>query len=283
MATTRKFAVMGQPIAHSLSPYLHRYFAKLCGFSCDYQAISVSPSEFESKCSEFIAAGGSGLNITAPLKKIAFTHVDSLSAEAQDALAVNMITVTDHSTLLGGNSDTAGFTMDICQSLGWNIQQKRVLIVGSGDVVGSVILALHKLRPEVIYLINRTPQKIKHWLTHFHTLPELLGVDGNLLTLPVFDVIINATSASLQGKIPEIPKQCITPKTLCYDMVYMKTPTVFIQWAQSAGVTTVADGLGMLICLAKICFEQWHQISLGDLQTLKRQLLKELPWQTNLS
>lgn len=254
------YAVYGSPIVHSRSPEIHRAFARQTEQDLIYTKQEVLPEEFKQSCSEFFELGGSGLNITLPLKELAYNFVDNLSERATLAGAVNTIKLESNGQTLGDNTDGQGLITDILKNLRWHIEGRRILIFGAGGAVRGVLGPLLEQKPYCVYIANRTEEKAVVLANQFKSLGNVIAVNTNSIPHDIFDVIINGTSMSLQGEVPTISKDQITAQTCCYDMAYSAEPTAFLRWASSQGLTNLSDGLGMLVEQAAESFRIWRDV-----------------------
>ncbi len=256
-----RYAVFGNPIAHSKSPMIHTLFAEQTGQSMRYQAKRVPLQGFADALHAFAAGGGKGLNITVPFKQDAFEQASRLSARAQRAGAVNTMVIEDRDSIFGDNTDGVGLVRDLTQNLGLQLDGKRILLLGAGGAVRGVIEALLDKQPACLTIANRTEAKALQLAQDFASLGEIngCGFDG-LDNSAAFDIIINGTSASLHGEIPALPESAIGAGGFCYDMMYGAEPTVFLRWAQQQGGAAVSDGLGMLVEQAAEAFRIWRGV-----------------------
>jgi len=260
MAGPTLYAVMGNPIAHSLSPRIHHMFAASCDIDLEYRAILVEPGGFDAAVQEFSDAGGRGLNVTVPFKLDAWHLAGRCSERAELAGAVNTLIIDPDSGLAGDNTDGTGIVRDISANLGKPIAGTRILIVGAGGAVRGVLGPLLAEQPEHVHIANRTASKALDLAASFH---EHGPVTGSGLDLPDdedWGIVINATAASLSGQMPDLPAGLFAPGALAYDMMYGKEPTVFLKWAATQGAGETADGLGMLVEQAAESFFIWHGI-----------------------
>lgn len=254
------YAVFGSPIAHSRSPEIQRMFARQTGQDLIYTKQEVAPAEFVQSCREFFELGGSGLNITLPLKERAFRYADVLSSRAKFAGAVNTLKKEDDGSILGDNTDGFGLVRDICANHGWTLRDKRVLILGAGGAVRGVLAPLLDEKPQGIWIANRTAEKARTLAEEFAELGSVAGCGLDGIPEQPFDVIINGTSMSLQGEMPPVTSAQIAGRTACYDMAYGSEPTPFLRWAGKQGLNDSADGLGMLVEQAAESFYLWHGV-----------------------
>ncbi|HKA45991.1 MAG TPA: shikimate dehydrogenase [Burkholderiales bacterium] len=259
-----KYAVIGNPVGHSLSPDIHRAFARATGQDITYDRLLAPLDAFEASVRKFFNdhESGRGLNVTLPFKREAWDIVDCHCGYALDAEAVNTIKLTG-GRLEGHNTDGVGLLRDLEQNLEFPIRGKRVLIMGAGGATHGVVQPLLAARPESIIVANRTLDKAASLVSHFRRFRDL-AADG-LAALPYerlagaqFDVVINATSAGLTGEMPPLPQSVFAPGALAYDMVYGKV-TPFLKFAAARGART-ADGIGMLVEQAAESFLVWRGV-----------------------
>lgn len=258
---TDKYAVFGNPIGHSKSPEIHRQFAQQTGQAMSYEKQLVDEQGFEAAADAFFANGGKGLNITVPFKQDAYTYVARTTPRARRAGAVNTLALEADGTVLGDTTDGVGLVTDMKNNLGWQIRHKKVLILGAGGAVRGVLEPLLEEQPQHIIIANRTVDKALQLAKGFAEFGYLLGCGFDMLEEQQFDIIINGTSASLQGELPPLPDSLISPdgSTVCYDMLYGAKPTPFMQWAAQRGAQ-VSDGLGMLVGQAAESFTLWRGV-----------------------
>ncbi|MFL2529954.1 MAG: shikimate dehydrogenase [Porticoccaceae bacterium] len=258
---TDKYAVFGNPIEHSKSPDIHRQFAEQTGQDLSYSKQLVAEDGFEAAANEFFANGGKGLNITVPFKQDAYAYVARTTPRARRAGAVNTLTLEADGTILGDTTDGVGLVGDIVHNLGLEIRHKKVLILGAGGAVRGVLEPLLEQQPQHVVIANRTVDKALQLAKGFAEFGYLLGCGFDMLGEQQFDLVINGTSASLQGDLPPLPDSLIDPDvgTACYDMLYGAEPTPFMQWAAERGAL-VSDGLGMLVGQAAESFGLWRGV-----------------------
>ena len=258
---TDKYAVFGNPIAHSKSPDIHRQFAEQTGQDLSYGKQLVADDGFEAAADAFFAGGGKGLNITVPFKQDAYAYVARTTPRARRAGAVNTLSLQADGTILGDTTDGIGLVSDIINNLGWEVRHKRVLVLGAGGAVRGVLEPLLAQQPQHIVIANRTVDKALQLSKGFAEFGYLLGCGFDMLDEQQFDLIINGTSAGLQGDLPPLPDSLIDANgaTACYDMLYGAKPTPFMQWAAQRGAK-VSDGLGMLVGQAAESFALWRGI-----------------------
>ena len=258
---TDKYAVFGNPIGHSKSPVIHGQFAEQTAQSLTYNKQLVAEDGFEAAADSFFNSGGKGLNITVPFKQDAYSYAARTTPRARRAGAVNTLSREADGTVLGDTTDGVGLVNDIKGNLGWDIRHKRVLILGAGGAVRGVLEPLLEEQPQHIVIANRTVDKALQLAKGFAEFGYLLGCGFDMLDEQRFDLIINGTSAGLQGELPPLPDSLIDndSATACYDMLYGAEPTPFVQWAQQRGAQT-SDGLGMLVEQAAESFALWRGV-----------------------
>jgi shikimate dehydrogenase len=256
------YAVMGNPIAHSKSPQIHQAFARQTGQNITYDAILVDAGGFDQAVGNFVATGGKGLNITVPFKREAWKRVNQRSQRAELAGAVNTIIVNKDQSLTGDNTDGVGLVRDLIQNHDVAIQDKSILLLGAGGAARGVLEPLLMESPAQLLIANRTPDRAHELAGSFSKLGKVKGCAFKALNTQTqsWDIIINATSASLQGEVPDIPAGIIGTQSFCYDMMYGAEPTAFMRWAGEHGAARRVDGLGMLVEQAAESFYLWRGV-----------------------
>jgi len=255
-----KYAVFGNPIAHSKSPDIHAQFAQQTAQDIQYTRELAPIDGFAQAVQGFVAAGGKGANVTVPFKLEAYELATTLSKRARQAGAVNTLIFAQDGSITGDNTDGVGMVRDITDNHAWAIKDKTVLVLGAGGAVRGVLGPLLEQQPHRVYVANRTVEKAKQLAQAFSREGEIQGVAFDEIPHQTFDIIINGTSASLAGEVPPIPKEVLGEQTRCYDMMYSKEPTAFLQWATQQGCTHMADGLGMLVEQAAESFRLWRGV-----------------------
>jgi shikimate dehydrogenase len=259
-ATPDQYGVVGHPVAHSWSPFIHGLFARQTGESLVYRLYDVEPDDFRSHVLEFFSRGGRGLNVTVPHKVAAADLANELTPRAERARAVNTLALQRDNRLLGDNTDGAGLVHDLRDNLSINIAQRRVLIVGAGGATRGVVAPLLVLQPAELVIANRTADRASAFAADFADLGAIRGCGFEGIGTDAFDVVINATSASLSGDLPAIPAEVLRPATVCYDMAYSRNDTPFLKWARSQGCERVVQGWGMLVEQAAESFHLWRGV-----------------------
>jgi len=249
------YAVMGNPVEHSKSPQIHQMFAQQFGMSIEYQKILVEPGGFEQAVDSFRAGGGRGLNITVPYKLQAWYVCEELTARARLAEAVNTIWFGD--AIHGDNTDGIGLVRDVTRNLACPLVRRRVLVLGAGGAARGVLGPILNAGPAEVVVANRTIDRAVPLAGHFARAGKVHGC-GLRDIKGAFDVVINATAASLQGEALSLPEGLFAEESLAYDLMYGDQPTVFMAWAMQQGAARQSDGLGMLVEQAAESFAVWH-------------------------
>jgi shikimate dehydrogenase len=257
---TDRYGVVGHPVGHSWSPFIHGLFARDTGQDLSYRLFDFTPQEFEARVGDFFTLGGRGLNVTVPHKIAAVKIASQLTTRATHAGAVNTLAMQKDRTILGDNTDGAGLVRDLCDNLGLVIIRRRILIIGAGGATRGVIAPLLALEPSEVIIANRTPERAKDMALAFAHLGQVQGIGFRDVSGDPFDVVINATSASLSGELPDVPASVVGPETVCYDMAYGKTDTPFMQWALNQGCARAFQGWGMLVEQAAESFRVWRGV-----------------------
>lgn len=259
---TDRYAVFGNPIAHSRSPQIHALFARQTQQDMHYDRQLVDIGNFSTAAAAFFSSGGKGLNITVPFKLDAYAFADALTLRAQQAQAVNTLATQKDGSILGDNTDGVGLVADITQNLGWTLRGKSILVLGAGGAVRGVLGPLLSQQPQALVIANRTPSKAHELAEAFATIAstrqKIRGCGYEGLGDAQFDIVINGTSASLAGDLPPLPANLLAPVACCYDMMYGAEPTVFMRWARQHNAAHIADGLGMLVEQAAESFALWR-------------------------
>ena len=265
-----RYGVIGYPVAHSRSPIIHKQFAEQTGQEMRYEAIEVPPDKLEQSIRQFQRSGGRGLNVTVPHKSEVVRLVDELSETASIAGAVNTLDISSD-TIIGHNTDGTGLVRDLIGNVGLSLAGLRVLILGAGGATRGIIGPLLEQETASIMVANRSVDKADALVDHFGTMGEVSAV--RLDRIPdnrTFDLILNATSARLGGKMPEFPTHAVGAETLCYDLSYGLKETPFVAWAKGAGAGRTRSGWGMLIEQAAESFEIWRGVRPDTAPVMKR-------------
>lgn len=251
---TDRYAVVGNPVAHSKSPWIHAQFARQTGQAIEYGAILAPIDGFSRAVAEFRDAGGRGANVTLPFKQDAFRFAARSSERARAAQAVNTL-VLDADVPYGDNTDGAGLIGDLQRNLGYDLAGKRVLLMGAGGAAQGVVAPLLEAGPSRLAIANRTARKALELAGRF---PPATGGSYAELAGEQFDLVINATSAGLSDELPSLPRAIFAKGALAYDMVYGRD-TPFLRVAREAGAAA-SDGLGMLVEQAAESFFIWRGV-----------------------
>lgn len=255
-----RYAVIGHPVSHSWSPFIHGMFAKQTDQNISYSRIDAPPEDFERQVGAFFQTGGKGLNVTVPHKQVAAFVARYRTPRAEIAGAVNTLMMDDDG-IHGDNTDGAGLVTDLVRNLGLALEDIRILIVGAGGAARGVLGPLLAAGPEYVEIANRNSDRAVELANEFATLGATRGCGFRDITEDrSFDLVLNATSASLQDLIPPIPRSAVGPATLCYDMAYGKGDTPFTRWAKSIGAGRAECGWGMLVEQAAESFYLWRGI-----------------------
>lgn len=255
-----QYGVAGHPIAHSWSPFIHGMFAKATAQNLVYRLFDITAENFRGDALRLFAGGIKGLNITLPHKQAAAELVNELTPRAERAKAVNTIAFFDEASLLGDNTDGLGLTADLENNLGIALGDKRVLILGAGGAVRGVLGSLMERDLREVVIANRTPDRARKLATEFADLGPISGCGFSEVRGPPYDLIINATSASMQGEMPEMPPGLVGEDSICYDMAYGRGHTPFTLWAKSLHAARTTKGWGMLVEQAAESFLLWRGI-----------------------
>jgi len=270
-----QYLVYGNPISQSRSPAIHQNFAAQTEQKLSYKSALVALDAFEQTVTEFSATGGKGANITVPFKEQALELCHHLSERARLAGAVNTLTFKN-GLIYGDNTDGLGLVQDLLNN-DILLENSRVLLLGAGGAARGVILPLLEQKVAQLVLANRTVSKAKTLCQQFSD-SRMIACGFDEIENQHYDVIINATSASLSGTVPPISDQLVSRETVCYDMVYAKEATPFLIWAKQHHAKKSIDGLGMLVGQAAESFNIWRGIkpkAAAVLLQLRQELLKE--------
>ena len=254
----KHFAVFGHPVAHSLSPRIHAAFARQSGIDLRYEAVDATLEGFFDALQAFADAGGSGANVTLPLKQSAFALSATTTARAQRAGAVNTLARLD-GQWHGDNTDGAGLVRDLAERHRIDLRQRRTLLLGAGGAARGIAPSLLDAGIGELFIANRSPERAD-------ALADTLGQPGrvhpryfdDLRALGEFDLIVNATSATREGALPALPMSLLGPRTTAVDLSYGEAAIPFLAWARANRAHDAIDGLGMLVEQAAESFALWH-------------------------
>ena len=256
-----RYAVVGNPVAHSLSPRIHASFAAQTAQKISYEAIEIPVDSFANGIRDLQQKGFSGVNVTVPFKREAWELCDHLSTRAQDAGAVNTLSFLADGSVAGDNTDGVGLTRDLVDNLGVTIEGQKILLLGAGGAVRGVLGPILALSPDRLTIANRTPQKAVTLAQDFEKLGEIRALAYESLGSASYDLIINATAAGLSNQVPPIADSVLSENSVCYDMMYnISRATAFVDWAHARGVKQAFDGRGMLVEQAAAAFHAWRGI-----------------------
>jgi shikimate dehydrogenase len=255
-----RYAVIGYPVKHSFSPFIHGMFAKQTKQNLTYRLLEIAPEQLADQVTDFFADGGKGLNVTIPHKQAVSPLCKYRTPRAEIAGAVNTLAVQPDDELLGDNTDGAGLVLDLLNNLKLKLRESRILLLGAGGAARGVLGPLLEQSPALLHVVNRDATRANALLAEFRRLGELrAGGFGDVQSEP-YDLIINATAASLQGEVPPIAAAAVGRQTTCYDMAYSKEDTAFVKWAKEHGAGQAELGWGMLVEQAAEAFLLWRGV-----------------------
>lgn len=255
-----RYAVIGYPIKHSRSPFIHGMFALQTGQNLTYTRLEVATENFPDEIARFFDEGGRGLNITVPHKQAAYLFTPHRTRRAKIASAINTIAAQEDG-LLGDNTDGAGLITDLTNNLGFALENTRILLLGAGGAARGVLGPLLEAAPEYLEIANRDGNRALDLAEEFSPRGNVRGCGFDHITHNHnFDLVLNATSASLQNIVLPVPAAVIGPTTLCYDMAYGIGDTAFTRWALDAGAGRAETGWGMLVEQAAEAFLLWRGV-----------------------
>jgi shikimate dehydrogenase len=254
---TDRYAVIGNPIAHSRSPEIHAAFARQTGQDLRYERLLAPLDGFGPAVAAFRAAGGRGLNVTLPFKGEAYHVATEATERARVAEAVNTLRF-DGARAYGDNTDGVGLVRDLAANLGVAIAGRRLLVLGAGGAARGVIGALLEAQPAELVVVNRTGERAEALERQFTG--RVRGTGFEALPPHGFDIVINASAAGLMGEAPPLPESAFAKGAIAYDMVYGHGETSFLELARRSGAAQLADGLGMLVEQAAESFFVWRGV-----------------------
>ncbi|MDO9168366.1 MAG: shikimate dehydrogenase [Methylobacter sp.] len=260
MTQLDRYAVFGHPIKHSKSPRIHRLFAEQTGQTLEYTTQDVPAEQFQRAVTTFFAGGGKGLNCTVPLKELAWNYVAHKTERAQLSKAVNTLALQADGSLLGDNTDGIGLVTDLTINHGIVLSDSRILILGAGGASRGIIAPILEQSPHTLVIANRTIDKAVKLAAEFDNDSSITGCGFEALKNRQFDLILNATSASLSGQLPPLPTALLAKNGVCYDLAYGNEPTAFVRWGQDNHALKSLDGLGMLVEQAAEAFFIWRGV-----------------------
>ena len=255
---TDRYVVIGNPVAHSKSPFIHAEFARQCRQDIDYRLLLAPLDGFVRTLDAFRADGGRGANVTVPFKTAAYAYAQRRSPRAEAAGAANTL-VFSRTEAFADNTDGVGLTRDMERNIGVPLHHRRLLVVGAGGAARGVIQPLLE-RGVVLTLANRTMARALELADFFAPWGKVHVLEFDALQGHTFDVVVNASAAGLAGEMPPLPSGILADDALAYDMMYGKGGTPFLGWAQTEGCTRLSDGLGMLVEQAAESFLLWRGV-----------------------
>ncbi len=268
--TIERYGVMGYPVSHSRSPVIHRLFALQTEQNLQYELLQVAPEKLETAIRQFQRTGGKGLNITVPHKSAVARLVDHTSERAATAGAVNTLSFKG-GEIYGDNTDGIGLLRDLTVNLGIDLEGANILILGAGGATRGIVSPLLEMNPSSLRIANRTLGKAQALADHFERFGPVTACRFNVVPVSEpYDLVINATSAGLQGDAPPYPAAAITEQTYCYDLSYGLNATPFSVWARDNGAAHSVMGWGMLVEQAAESFNIWRGIRPDTAPVLKQ-------------
>jgi shikimate dehydrogenase len=258
--TLDDYAVFGSPITHSKSPRIHTLFAQQTGQDLAYTAQEVSAENFIECANEFFNNAGKGLNCTVPLKELAWQYATQRTHRAELSKAVNTLVLQQDGTILGDNTDGIGLVTDLMINNSIILTDKKLLILGAGGATRGIIAPLFEQGIASLIIANRTVDKAQLLANEFNQQGNITGCGFEQLENQQFDLIINATSASLTEQLPPLPDNLLANGGNCYDLAYGNKSTVFVRWGEAQNAQKSLDGLGMLVEQASEAFYLWRGV-----------------------
>jgi shikimate dehydrogenase len=253
-----QLALFGHPVSHSLSPKIHQQFAEQFNLAINYRLIDCKKVEFVKTVKSFFNEGGHGANVTLPYKNDALEIVNGMSRRAEQAQAINTLSINKKDDLHGDNTDGIGFINDLSKRCHFDCKGKKILILGAGGATQGIVPVIMQEKPSKIVIVNRTLKKAQN-ICQFEnsramTFSQLKNISEN------FDLIIHSSSLGHQDRCLEFLPIHIHDKTISYDLSYGKTAEPFLKFSHTAGISLVYDGYGMLIEQAACSFEKWFDL-----------------------
>ncbi len=256
-----RYAVLGNPVAHSLSPQIHARFAAATGQAIDYVALELPRDDFAAALRALVRDGLAGANVTVPFKQEAWALCDTRSDRAEIAGAVNTLVFGDGGAIAGDNTDGIGLVCDLRDNLGVEIARRRILVLGAGGAVRGVLGPIFDEEPAEVVIANRTLARARTLAENFAETGQIRVLAYKELREEPFDLVINGTAAGLADEVPPVPPAVIGNATVCYDMMYnTQQATAFVDWARRHEAGAAYDGLGMLVEQAAEAFRVWRGV-----------------------
>jgi shikimate dehydrogenase len=270
------YAVIGHPIKHSKSPAIHTLFAQQTGEPVHYTAIESPLEGFAQTVEKFRQQGGMGMNVTVPFKQQALQIADHLNPRAQMAQAANTL-IFSAQGITADNTDGVGLLRDLQQRHQQQLADKHILVLGAGGAARGILEPLLQARPKRLVVANRSVEKAHQLANDFNPHKPLIhGCGFADIPLQAYDLIINATAASLQQQTLPIDTRLVGSHSCCYDLMYANQPTPFMRWAQTQNAATIVDGLGMLVEQAAESFYLWRGVY-PETNTVYQKIRQEKP------
>ena len=254
-----QYAVMGNPVEHSLSPAIHSEFSQQTGERLQYQAVLVPEDQFPAAVEKFFESGGKGLNVTVPFKEQAFALAEIKDQRAIDAGAANTLWLDSEQRLNASTTDGLGLLQDLTVNQQLVLAGKNILVLGAGGAVRGVLKELLARNPKQLVISNRTSEKAALLAQQFSSFGNITPASYSQIPDIGFGLVINGTSASLHGKVPAIDGALLAG-SFCYDMMYGQNARLFLDWAIENGATQAVDGMGMLVEQAAESFAIWRKV-----------------------
>ncbi|ARC55103.1 hypothetical protein AOQ88_01535 [Candidatus Riesia sp. GBBU] len=267
----KKFALFGNPIQYSKSPFVHRCFSRQTGEKYSYKKILATHENFDELVFKFFREQGFGANITAPFKEMAYKIIDEKTNVAKICKSVNTIKLMKNKKLLGDNSDGIGLITDL-KRLCFIRNGMNVLVIGAGGTARSIVFSILKQGCKVV-ITNRTIEKAELIAKNFRRFGEISVLKQNYIFSKQYDLVINATSSEIENKAPDIPYKIFNENVFCYDIFYKKIDTKFLEKVKKMGVLKYSDGIGMLVSQAAFSFKLWYEY-LPNINSVIRKLRK---------
>lgn len=264
-----RYCVVGNPIAHSKSPHIHEQFAKTCERRIQYSKILIEKDKFVETLLDMFSNGLKGANVTLPFKEEAFKLCHSISDRAEAAGAVNTIINKGEHGLLGDNTDGVGLVRDLVQNHRMTLNNLKILVVGAGGATRGILKPILEENPASLIVANRTHSKACDLASVFKKYGNVDSCTFQNLEQHNFDLILNASSGSLNGDVPPIPTNAINNDCVFYDLMYANEATAFLLWGRELGLTRLFDGLGMLVEQAAESFYLWEGVRPDTKSTIK--------------
>jgi shikimate dehydrogenase len=255
-----RYAVIGNPVAHSKSPQIHAAFARSIGADMSYERLLAPLDGFVATVEAFRREGGRGLNVTVPFKVEAFALASLHSSRAQLAGAVNTLMLEPDGRWYGDNTDGAGLVRDLTENLGLELRDRSILVLGAGGAARGILGPLLDCLPRTLAVSNRTHAKAQALAAQFAPLGPIEAIAPEALRGHRFDLVVNSTSVGVASDTHDWPTSVFAPDAFAYDLVYADQPTQFVRWAAQHGAARTADGLGMLIEQAAESFFLWRGV-----------------------